>query len=93
MLLRRKKLGENCLVNVVEEWETLEELGEFHSRGFYQVLSENKNTEIRVAVGGFGFRKEFKAQDDALLNHIQVFCKSQKYIKVTENVRDEDFFE
>lgn len=80
------------MVNLVEDWEVLEEYAETHKRGFYQVLGDAKNTEIRIAVGGLGFKKEFDNHEDPLLNRILAFCKSQKYIKVSENIRDEYFF-
>jgi hypothetical protein len=85
-------LGERRLVNLVEEWEALEEYAENHKHGFYQVLVDDKNMEIRVAVGGLGFKKEFNNHGDSLLNRILVFCKSQRYIKINENIRDEHFF-
>lgn len=80
------------MVNLVEEWEAFEEYAENHKQGFYQVSSDDKTIEIRVAVGGLGFKKEFNNQEDSLLNRIVVFCKSQRYIKINENIRDEHFF-
>jgi len=80
------------LVNLVEEWEVLEEYAESQKRGFYQVSGDAKIVEIRVSVGGLGFKKEFDNSGDPLLNQILAFCKSQRYIKVSENVRDECFF-
>jgi hypothetical protein len=80
------------LVNLVENWEVLEEYAENHKRGFYQTIGDAKNVEIRVAVGGLGFKKEFDNTEDSSLNRILNFCKSQKYIKISENIRDEYFF-
>ena len=80
------------MVNLVDDWEVLEEYAENHKRGFYQALCDAKSVEIRVFVGGLGFKKGFENADDPLLNRILAFCKSQKYIKISENIRDEYFF-
>mgnify|MGYP001032600724 CR=1 FL=1 len=80
------------MVNLVEDWEVLEEYAENHKRGFYQMLTDAKNVEIRVSVGGLGFKKEFDNPQDPLLDRIIAFCKSQRYIKVSESIRDEYFF-
>jgi len=79
------------LVNLVEEWEVLEEYAG-DKRGFYQILYSAKGVEVRVAVGRLGFKEEFEGAKDLLLNRILDFCNSQKYVKVSENVRDEFFF-
>jgi len=79
------------LVNLVEEWEVLEEYAG-DKQGFYQLLSDAETVEIRVATGRLGFKKEFDNKGDPLLNRILTFCKSRKYIKVSENIRDEFFF-
>jgi len=79
------------LVNLVEDWEILEEYAG-DKLGFYQILYGAKGVEIRVAVGRLGFKKEFESAEDPLLSHILSFCNSQKYVKVSENVRDDFFF-
>ena len=79
------------LVNLVEEWEVLEEYAG-DKQGFYQVLGEGEAIEIRVAIGRIGFRKEFENKSDPLLNRIIAFCKSRRFIRISENVRDEFFF-
>ena len=79
------------LVNLVEDWEVLEEYAG-DKQGFYQVLGECEAVEIRVAIGRLGFRKEFENKSDPLLNRIIAFCKSQRFIRISENVRDEFFF-
>jgi len=79
------------LVNLVEDWEVLEEYAG-DKQGFYQILYGAKGVEIRIAVGRLGFKKEFESAKDPLLSRILSFCNSQKYVKVSENVRDEFFF-
>jgi len=79
------------LVNIVEDWEILEEYAG-DKQGFYQVLGEGEAVEIRVAIGRLGFKKEFESKNDALLNRILAFCKTRKFIRISENVRDEFFF-
>jgi len=79
------------LVNLIEDWEVPEEYAG-DKQGFYQTLYGAKGVEIRLAVGRLGFKKEFESAEDPLLSRILSFCNSQKYIKVSENVRDEFFF-
>jgi len=79
------------LVNIVEDWEVLEEYAG-DKQGFYQLLGEGEAVEIRVAIGRLGFKKEFESKNDALLNRIIAFCKTRKFIRISENVRDEFFF-
>jgi hypothetical protein len=79
------------LVNLVEDREVLEEYAG-DKQGFYQVLGEGEAIEIRVAIGRLGFRKEFENKSDPLLNRIIAFCKSRRFIRISENVRDEFFF-
>ena len=79
------------MVNLVEDWEVLEEYAG-DKLGFYQILYGAKGIEIRIAIGRLGFKKEFESAKDPLLNRILSFCNSQRYIKIDENVRDEFFF-
>ena len=84
-------LGEINLVNLVEEWEILEEYaGE--KLGFYQILDSDGKVEVRVTTGKLGFKKEFERADDPELTKILAFCKRHQFIRVSENVRDEAFF-
>jgi hypothetical protein len=79
------------LVNLVEEWEILEEYaGE--KLGFYQILEDAERTEIRVTTGKLGFKKEFNRRDDPELTKIKDYCKRHQFIRVSENVRDDTFF-
>ena len=79
------------MVNLVEEWEVLEEYAG-DKQGFYQLLADGEAVEIRVAIGRLGFKKEFENKGDPLLNRVLSFCKTRKYIRITENIRDELFF-
>ena len=79
------------MVNLVEDWEVLEDyVGE--KLGFYQILAVDGSFEIRVMTGRLGYRKEFKDGNDKLLNQILDFCKKQRFIQISEHLRDEDFF-
>jgi len=79
------------LVNLVEDWEVLEAYAG-DKQGFYQVLGDGEAVDVRVAIGRLGFKREFENKSDPLLNRILSFCKSRKYIRISENVRDEFFF-
>ena len=78
------------MVNLVEDWETFEEYAG-DKIGFYQVI-HGIRLEIRVMVGKLGFKKDFDNSDDPLLGHIEEFCGFQGYFKISESVRDEQFF-
>jgi len=80
------------LVNLVEDWEALEEYAG-DKQGFYQILEGYAEAvEIRVAIGRLGFKKEFENKEDTLLNRILSFCRFRSFIKISQNVRDEFFF-
>ena len=79
------------MVSLVEDWEVLEDYAG-DKRGLYQVLGDAEAVEIRVAISRLGFKKEFDNKGDMLLNRILSFCKSRKFIKISENIRDEFFF-
>jgi len=79
------------LADLVEDWKDLEDYAGY-KQGFYQILEDSEATEIRVTVGKLGFKKEFKNKEDTLLNQILAFCKSKKYIKISQSIRDEFFF-
>ena len=79
------------MVNLVEDWEVLEEYAG-DKQGYYQILYSANGVEVRVAVARLGFKNEFESGKDPLLNRILSFCQSQRYVKISENVRDEMFF-
>jgi hypothetical protein len=79
------------LVNLVEDWEIVEEYAG-DKQGFYQILSGGKGVEIRLTVGKLGFKQSFDNAKDPLLERIIKFCGFQNYVKVSENIRDEQFF-
>ncbi len=79
------------MVNIIEDWDVLEEYaGE--KLGFYQILENDGSVEIRVQTGRVGFKKEFEKLDDPLLTRILDFCKKRRYIQISQNLRDEEFF-
>ena len=79
------------MVYLIEDWDVLEEYaGE--KLGFYQKLTVDGKTEIRVMTGRLGFRRDFADGNDKLLSHIQEFCKKHRFIRISEYLRDEDFF-
>ncbi len=83
--------GERKVVNLIEDWDVLEEYaGE--KLGFYQLLASDGTFEIRVQTGRVGFKREFEKGDDPLLNKILDFCRKHRYIRISEHLRDEEFF-
>ena len=79
------------MADLVEDWIALEDYAGY-KQGFYQILEDGEATEIRVTVGRLGFKKEFKNKEDTSLNQILAFCKSKKYIRISQSIRDEFFF-
>jgi hypothetical protein len=80
------------LVNLVEDWDVMEEYSGQVKHGYYQVMDSGDLVELRVQLGRLGFIKEFKENTDPLLTRILTFCKNRKYFIVTKTVRDELFF-
>ncbi len=79
------------MVNIVEDWDVIEEYaGE--KIGFYQLLANDGMFEIRVQTGRVGFKREFENGNDPLLTKILDFCRKQRYIRVSQKLRDEEFF-
>ncbi len=79
------------MVNLIEDWDVLEEYaGE--KLGFYQLLATDGMFEIRVQTGRVGFKREFENGNDPLLNKILDFCRRHRYIRVSQKLRDEEFF-
>jgi|WetSurMetagenome_2_1015567.scaffolds.fasta_scaffold290236_1 hypothetical protein len=78
------------MVNIIEDWTVLEDYAG-DKLGFYQLLSNEKNFEIRVQTGKLGFRREFSANDPEL-EKIKDFCRRHRFIQISENLRDEYFF-
>jgi len=80
------------LVDVVKDWKVLMAYAGY-KQGFYQIIEDEKTIEIRVNVGKLGFKTEFENKEDPLLNKILDFCKSKRYIEVSNNIMDEYFFQ
>ncbi|PVX25737.1 MAG: hypothetical protein CW691_03615 [Candidatus Bathyarchaeum sp.] len=79
------------MVNLVEDWESIEEYAG-DKQGFYQVLQGGIGVEIRVTVGKLGYKQSFDNSKDPVLERIIKFCGFQSYVKISENIRDEQFF-
>lgn len=80
------------MVNLVEDWASLEHYSQYCRYGTYQVKDVVDGIEIRVVVGRFGYIKTFKDTKDQLLNRILAFCETGCYIKVQGSISDELFF-
>jgi hypothetical protein len=90
MLSLQVMKGDNKVVNLIDDWAVLKRfVGEDH--GFYQRLGNDGAIEIRVQTGRIGFKKVFKRRDDSELLKILVFCQ-YRFIQISEQTRDEEFF-
>jgi hypothetical protein len=91
MLSLQALQGEHKVVNIVEDWNVLEQYaGE--KLGFYQINGICGKIEIRVVSGRIGFKKEFEDANDKEFIRIRDFCEKRHFIRICENVRDESFF-
>jgi len=80
------------MVNIVSDWEMLEEYAEWCRIGQYQVSSNLDGKEVRVLVGRFGFVKTFADEKEPILDHIIKFCKHNHFVKVVDSIPEEIFF-
>ena len=79
------------MVNIIEDWDILAEYaGE--KLGFYQLLTTDGIMEIRVQTGGWALRKSLQTATTRSYNKILDFCKKCRYLNVSENMRDDQFF-
>jgi hypothetical protein len=79
------------LVNIIEDWDVLEEYAG-DKMGFFQLLENDAMTEIRVLTGRLGFKREFRNREDPLYTKIMDFCRRNRFIRVSQTTRDEQFF-
>lgn len=80
------------MVNIVEDWESLEEYAQCCRFGAYQLKDSVDGIEIRVKVGRLGFVKTFKDAEDPLFSRIISFCNIRCFFKIQGRVNDELFF-
>jgi len=80
------------LVNLVEDWEDVEEQARWCRYGAYQIRETVDGLKVRVKVGQFGYRKTFQNKEDQQLTRILEFCKHEDFIKVLMAVPDDFFF-
>jgi hypothetical protein len=89
------------LVNIVDDWEEMEKYAintqRWASRS-YQILDietrdKKKRVLVKVQVGKFGFEQDFLDRNDPLFQKIQDFCICGKFLNVSRNIPDEQFFQ
>ncbi len=79
------------MVCLVQDWFAFEEYARY-KKGFWQETIIEGVTDIRVKAGECGFIRKFENRKEQLLTDIMELCKNQCFIKVTENIPDQDFF-
>ena len=81
------------MVQIVEDWEIIEEYGT-EQQTIYQILeAEEEKTVINVIAGRIGFKKTFDNPKDPLINRILHFCKGQYFVRFDKSLNPEQFFE
>lgn len=83
--------GDNKVVNTIDDWKILLEYtgGKL---GFYQLRQIDGKVEIRVMTGRLGFKKEYSDPNDKEFGEILTFCENHRFIRVSEYLREEEFF-
>jgi hypothetical protein len=80
------------LVNVVKDWNQMEEYAEWCKIGQYQISETIDGIEIRVLVGRFGYIAIFDIKESPIFKRILQFCKHNSFIEVVDNIPEEQFF-
>ncbi len=80
------------MVNIVKDWNQIEEYAEYCHIGQYQTTETLDGKEIRVLVGRFGFIRRFKDEKDDLFKHIINYCQHNGFVEVVSNIPEEQFF-
>jgi hypothetical protein len=80
------------LVQIVEDWETIEN-NSTEQQTIYQVLeAEEEKTVVNVLAGRIGYKKVFDNPKDPLIERIIKFRKSQYFVKFSQSVNPDHFF-
>ena len=85
------------MVLVTHSWSAFKAYAESCRVGTIQTKQVMEGIEVRVSTGRFGFKAEFKLQDDGsyknqeLLDEINSFCDLRGFIPVEKSVPDEQF--
>jgi hypothetical protein len=66
------------MVRIVENWQVFEAYANNRRPGFYQVIEDSKNIEIRILVSEVGFKKTFPNAQDSLFKEILSFCEENR---------------
>ena len=80
------------MVNIVRDWNMMEEYAEYCRIGQYQTTTTLQGKELRILIGRFGYVHTFVKDDDPLLDHILKFCKLNSFIEIVDTIPDEQFF-
>ena len=78
------------MVNTIDDWKILLDYtgGKL---GFYQLKETDGRVEVRILTGRLGFKKDYEP-DDKELNEILTFCENHRFIRISEYLREEEFF-
>jgi len=85
------------LVNIVDEWASLERYARQASAdkltGLYQLLEVDGKLEVRVWIGDCGFKKTFENINDQEIIDIRDFCWKEQYTQIRGNIPNDKFFD
>jgi hypothetical protein len=87
--------GDKKVVNLVKKWTELKNYAitaPGAAAHAYQVIEEDKKTEVRVLIGKFGFIKEYNDLGDSELGEVMSFCDLNQFLDISGKVADERFF-
>jgi len=77
-LLKQQSKKVRPMVRIVENWQVFEAYANNRRPGFYQVIEDSKNIEIRILVSEVGFKKTFPNAQDSLFKEILSFCEENR---------------
>ena len=84
------------MVDLVEDWQDIERhteyLRHYGKVGSYQLKKSDKDAEIRVCIGPYGYIRQFREPEDPELIKILAFCQASKFIKVQGSLADDVFY-
>jgi len=80
------------LVDLVKNWEDIEEHARWCRHGAYQLRKTVDGVEVRVVVGRYGYINVFDDENDDLLKRIIKFCENEGFVEILSSVPAEIFF-
>ena len=79
------------MVELVERFQDFIEIAEHVRRGVYQLVEEDKNVEVRIRAGRYGYVGSYEPENPEL-KAVLKYCQFKGFVKIRGIIRDEQFF-